>query len=268
MAVLRLSYDGRAFSGSQRQSGRRTVQGELERAIQVLAGVPVATMFAGRTDAGVHAAGQIVNFEDPRPDLSADQLVKALNAGLPDDIGVQAAWRAPAAFHARHDATWRAYRYRLWIGERQPLVCGLVAQRMRPVDIERLASVSRLVGTHDFASLAGNGDGVPWSSRRHESRGTVRTIYSAEVGSREPWWGPGPFFGTLVEFAICADGFLPRMVRNIVGALIEIGEGRREPDWLDALLASRDRRLGPKTAPPEGLTLWSVGYEEMTAARP
>lgn len=267
--VLRLSYDGRAFSGSQRQAGRRTVQGELERAIQVLAGGPVATTFAGRTDAGVHAVGQVVSFADPRPELSAQRLVKALNAGLPDDIGIEAAWRASSEFHARYDATWREYRYRQWIGERQPLVGGIVAQRTRPVEFDRLKSIERVIGTHDFASFAGGGEGVPWSERRTAPRGTVRTVLAAGVTRIPPWWGPGPFDGDLIEIAIRADGFLPRMVRNIVGAALEVGERRREPEWIDELLTAADRRLGPKTASPEGLTLWQVGYdEELAAARP
>jgi tRNA pseudouridine38-40 synthase len=229
----------------------------------------VATTFAGRTDAGVHAAGQVVSFADPRPDLSAQRLVKALNAGLPDDIGVQAAWRAPTGFHARYDAKWREYRYRQWIGERQPLVGGIVAQRTRPVEFERLKAIERVVGTHDFAAFAGGGEGVPWSERRSGPRGTIRTVQAASATRIAPWWGPGPFDGVLVEFAIRADGFLPRMVRNLVGAVLEIGERRRELEWIDELLTAADRRLGPKTAPPEGLALWRVGYDEdVAAARP
>jgi tRNA pseudouridine38-40 synthase len=264
--VLRLSYDGRLFSGSQRQAGRRTVQGELERAIEVLAGRPVAAVFAGRTDAGVHAAGQVVSLDDPRPELSDERLVRALNDGLPDDVAVQSVSRCTGDFHARYDAKWREYRYRLWVGERQPLVCGIVSQRTRPIDPDRLTAIERLIGTHDFASFAGSGDGVPWSERRNEPRGTTRTVLHASVKTIAPWWGAAPETGSLIEIAIRADGFLAKMVRNIVGALTEVGEGRREPEWLDELLAAADRRVGPKTASPEGLTLWRVGYQNEAAA--
>jgi tRNA pseudouridine38-40 synthase len=263
--VLRLSYDGRMFSGSQRQAGRRTVQGELERAIAVLAGRPVAAVFAGRTDAGVHAVGQVVSLDDPRPELSDERLVRALNARLPDDVAVQSVSRCASGFHARYDAKWREYRYRLWVGERQPLVGGIVAQRTRRIDPDRLAAVVRLIGAHDFASFAGSGDGVPWSERRSEPRGTIRTLLDASAERIAPWWGAATGTGDLFEITIRADGFLAKMVRNIVGALMEIGEGRREPEWLSELLAAADRRVGPKTAPPEGLTLWRVGYENEAA---
>lgn len=260
--ALRLSYDGRLFFGSQRQANQRTVQGELERVIEALAGRPVAAVFAGRTDSGVHAAGQVVSLDDPRPELSNERLLKALNAGLPADVAVQAVWRTTSAFHARYDATWREYRYRLWIGERQPLVGGIVAQRIRRVDPERLQSISHLMGTHDFASFAGSGDGVPGSARQAEPRGTIRTVLDASVRTISPWWGAEPAAGDLFEITIRADGFLSKMVRNVVGAIIEIGDGRRSTDWLPELLAAADRRLGPKTAPPEGLTLWQIGYQE------
>lgn len=211
----------------------------------------------------------MVSFGDPRTDLSTERLVKALNAGLPDDVAVQEAWRTSSAFHARYDARWREYHYRLWIGERQPLACGIVAQRTRSIDIDRLTAVGALIGTHDFASFAGSGDGVPWSGRQSEPRGTVRTVFGASVRRLSPWWDIGPLAGELLEITVRADGFLPKMVRNIAGALTEIGEGRRGSDWLTELLAAGDRRLGPKTAPPEGLTLWQVGYDkDLTAARP
>lgn len=266
---MRLSYDGRGFSGSQRQANRRTVQGELEAAIQTLAGSPVAAALAGRTDAGVHAAGQVASFSDARPDLDPDRLTKALNAHLPEDLSVQCAWRPNGRFHARHDARWREYRYRLWVGERQPLAAGLAAQRTRRIDFDRFVALEQLIGEHDFGSFAGSGDGVPWAKRRTEPRGTIRTVLAAEARTIAPWWGPEPWAGELIEIVVRADGFLPKMVRNIVGAVIEIGEGRRATDWLAELLASPDRRLGPKTAPPEGLTLWRVGYEQdSTAERP
>jgi tRNA pseudouridine38-40 synthase len=110
---------------------------------------------------------------------------------------------------------------------------------------------------------------VPGSARRAEPRGTIRTVLNASVEAIAPWWGVRPEAGDLFEITVRADGFLAKMVRNVVGAIIEIGDGRRSPDWLPELLAAADRRVGPKTAPPEGLTLWQVGYQDdMAAERP
>lgn len=192
--------------------------------------------------------------------------MKALNAGLPDDMAVQKVWRVPDEFHARYDAKWREYRYRLWVGERQPLLGGFVAQRTRRVDPDRLTEIRRLVGSHDFASFVGSGHGVPWSERRLEPRGTRRTVLSASAGRIAPWWGASSVDGDLFEIIVRADGFLSKMVRNMVGALIEVGEGRRPAEWLTELLTIRDRRFGPKTVPPEGLTLWRVGYNDYVGA--
>ncbi|HEY8447154.1 MAG TPA: tRNA pseudouridine(38-40) synthase TruA [Thermomicrobiales bacterium] len=266
--VLVVSYHGGAFFGSQRQEGKRTVQGELERAIEEVFGVPARTNFAGRTDQGVHAAGQVVSLGDYRPDLSDATIVRALNAVLPDDLAVLKADRRPLGFHARYDALWREYRYRLWCGVRQPLVRDVVWQRNDPLLLPAMQeAAAKLVGTHDLASFAGGGEGVPGSERQERPRGTVRTILLSEARTIQPWWGAGPADGILYEIRVAADGFLPRMVRAIVGALVEIGRGKRAPQWIDELLAARDRRLGPMTAPAAGLTLWRVGYEGDEPAR-
>jgi tRNA pseudouridine38-40 synthase len=123
-------------------------------------------------------------------------------------------------------------------------------------------AAAKLVGTHDVASFAGGGEGVPGSERQSRKQGTIRTILRCDVVHAEPWWGDLDRSGALIEVRIAADGFLPRMVRSIVGGLIEIGRGGRPPTWIDELLAGRDRRLGPMTAPANGLTLWRVGYDD------
>ena len=260
---LVVAYDGRAFFGSQRQAEKRTVQGEVERAIEEVVGFHVPAYLAGRTDQGVHAVGQVISLADHRPDLANETVRKALNANLPDDLAVIEVERRPLGFHARYDARWREYRYRLWTGVRQPLAAGFVWQRPGALDLDAMnAAAVRLIGTHDMASFAGGGEGVPGSERQSRKRGTVRTVLVCEVRRACPWWGASEQDGTLVELRIAADGFLPRMVRSITGALVEIGRGARPLTWIDELLLERDRRLGPMTAPARGLTLWRVGYDD------
>jgi tRNA pseudouridine38-40 synthase len=123
------------------------------------------------------------------------------------------------------------------------------------------AGAKRLVGTHDFATFAGGGEGVPWAARADRQRRTTRTVMRCEARASSIRSGPGidrPATG--LEIRVAADGFLPRMVRNIVGALVEVGQGRQDAEWIGEILAARDRRAGSVVAPPEGLTLWKVGY--------
>lgn len=258
--ALTLSYDGRGFAGSQVQPGVRTVQGELSAALARLFGRPVAGVFAGRTDRGVHAAGQVVSIDVDRDPADPARIRSALNWHLPKDVAVLRVEGAAPSFNARFDAHWREYRYRLWFGQPAPLAEAFVWSSRADCESGPMEQASRLLlGTHDFASFAGNGDGVPWSGRRNASRGTVRTLFASDVRELEPWWSP-PRFGRLIEYRIAADGFLPRMVRSIVAALVEIGRGKRSASWLTDLLGQRDRRAGAGTAPPSGLTLWRVGY--------
>lgn len=258
--ALTVGYDGGGFAGSQIQPGARTVQGEMNAALAALFGRPAATTFAGRTDRGVHAAGQVVGCADARPDLDVATIRRALNARLPEDIAVIGVDRRADAFHARFDAEAREYRYRIWTGGRAPNARRQVWERRSALDLPAMGEAAgRLVGRHDFAVFAGGGDGVPWSERRRRPRGTTRMVTECVVAGREPWWGPGGD-GHVIELRIVADGFLPRMVRNIVGALVEIGEGKRPVGEVDRLLAAGDRRLGAGTAPAHGLTLWNVVY--------
>lgn len=258
--ALTIAYDGTEFAGSQVQPGQRTVQGELERAVSVVLGTGMSTVFAGRTDRGVHAAGQVVGCEDPRPSMSSDALRAAINAQLPADVAVLEVERRADVFHARFDARWREYRYRVWSGPPQPLARRFVWRRAEALDPERMArAATEVVGRHDFASFAGGGDGVPWAERRASPRGTVRTVQLCGCSEIAAWWGASGL-GRLVEIRVVADGFLPRMVRNLVGAFVEVGRGARTGGWLGSVLAARDRRAGVATAPPHGLTFWRVGY--------
>jgi len=260
--ALTISYHGGAFFGSQRQGERRTVQRELERALHELYGTETPSVFAGRTDRGVHAAAQVVSVVDRRPDLMESQIQKALNVRLTRDLAVVKVERRPSEFHARYDARWREYRYHLWSGTRQPFVETQVALTIGRLNVEAMAEAARsLVGANDLASFAGDGEGLPGSVRSEAPRGSVRTVSHCSARRIAPWWTSETGSGELFEFRVVADGFLPKMVRNIVGGLIEVGSGRRDPHWFEELLTGRDRRLAGMTAPAHGLILWRVGYD-------
>lgn len=258
---MRVMYDGQGFMGSQRQSNARTVQGELERALEEIAGKAIPIHLAGRTDTGVHAAGQVASCSPLGIRLPIAQLVNAMNDHLDRDIAVLEAKVEPMGFHARYSAVWREYRYRLWSGVRQPNADGFVWVAPRAIDPDRMQDAAkRLVGEHDFASFASGGEGVPWSNRKQRQHGSVRTVQLCEIRIIPNWWGATERDGTLIEVRIVANGFLPRMVRGIVGALVEIGRGARPPDLIDELFVVKDRRFAPKNVPAGGLTLWAVGY--------
>jgi tRNA pseudouridine38-40 synthase len=258
---LTLAYDGSNFSGSQRQSNGRSVQEELEQVLERLAGKPVRAEFSGRTDRGVHAVGQVARIEQFREDLSLERLTIALNNLLPRDMSVLAVTAVEHGFHPRYDAVWREYRYRIWTGTRQPLLERTAWQRRAGFDLEAAQqAATRLCGEHDLASFAGMGHGVPWSDRQQRRRGTIRNVMRCSVGVVPAWWGAAPDTGSGIEIRVVADGFLPNMVRTMTAALADVASGARSPEWVSELLLAKDRRLGPKTAPPHGLILWRVGY--------
>jgi tRNA pseudouridine38-40 synthase len=247
-----LAYDGTDFQGWQAQrAAARTVQGELERALARLAGNRrVAVVGAGRTDAGVHALGQVASFELSR-DLAGDELGRALNGLLPEDVRVVDAAPAPPGFHARRSARSKLYRYVLDTG-------GVaVPQRRRTVghtpfalderEVERAARL--YVGRRDFASLASSGGSVK-TTERTVTRSDARFVPRRD-GARDE--------RTLV-YEVEADGFLRKMVRSMVGGLLAVGRGALALDELRAALEARDRRRWPAPAPASGLTLVRVDY--------
>ena len=259
---LQLAYDGTEFAGSQVQPRVRTVQGELDRALASLGNDRVKTTFAGRTDRGVHAIGQVVAASLARWRESPEDLLRALGTRLPDDLSAMAVQNCEPQFHPRFDAIWREYRYRVAFGIADPFTARYALVLRSPLELSVTAGAAeRLVGRHDFATFASGGQGVPTSHRFAKRRGTTRSILRCEcrevalstIASTD---APTRLF----EVRVVADGFLPQMVRNIVGALIEIGQGRRDSDWIDELVAQRDRRVGPSPAPARGLTLWRVGF--------
>jgi len=241
---LLLAYDGTDFFGWQLQSRERTVQGEVEAALARLVGEPARVHGSGRTDAGVHALGQVAHFDcpDERADLPWQ---RALNAILPRDVRVLDAAPVPGDFHARYSARAKTYEYTL---RHEPGFC--LPQRRRfvwacgPVDFAAMeAAAALLVGEHDFAAFQNVGTPV---------KSTVRTI--SELSRHTP---PDPLESV---WRFTADGFLKQMVRNIMGCLVACGRGFLPISQVRAILESGDRGAAPATAPPQGLTLVSLDY--------
>jgi tRNA pseudouridine38-40 synthase len=259
---LTLAYDGTDFAGSQIQPNQRTVQGELEGVLGVIVGTPVRAIFAGRTDRGVHAVGQVAAIKLAAWEATPLDLQNALNARLPVDVGATEAITCGNSFNPRYDARWREYRYWIASGAISPFLARYAWMRRTQLDVEAVRTGARqLVGTHNFAAFAGAGEGVPWSARAAMSRGATRTMLHCDCQEVRPRIAPGSNQrAAVLEVRIVADGFLPHMVRNIVGALLQVGQNQRQPDWIGELLAGRDRRSCPAAAPPQGLTLLRIGF--------
>jgi tRNA pseudouridine38-40 synthase len=252
---LTLAYDGAAFAGSQIQPGQRTVQGVVEDALATLDGAPVRAVFAGRTDSGVHALGQVAHADVQR-ERDADRWRQGLNGLLPPDVRVTNVERVPDRFHARYDAIWREYRYTIWNGPVQPpLLRGTTWHRRSPLDVAAMDAAARvLIGEHDFAAFAGAGKGLPQAEAN-----TVRTMRAAEWAAER---STGSVAGLALVFTVEGSGFLPHMVRILVGSLVVVGAGGAPVTWMESLLRGRDRRAAAPTAPPHGLSLWRVRYDE------
>ncbi|MBW2714978.1 MAG: tRNA pseudouridine(38-40) synthase TruA [Deltaproteobacteria bacterium] len=239
-----LEYDGTGFVGWQAQAdGQRTVQDEFEAAIARVTGQQLRVAAAGRTDAGVHALGQVVSAQ-VSTELSPLVLQRALNQSLPEDLAVVAAERAADDFHARFSAIGKLYCYRVWnASTRSPMRSARVHWVARELDVPAMAKAAEaFLGSHDFAALQAAGSDV---------ESTVRTLERLDV-EREP---PGE-----LVFWVQGDGFLRHMVRNLVGTLLEVGSGRRSIESMGELLACGDRRRAGPTAPAAGLTLVQVFY--------
>ncbi len=242
---LDVAYDGSGFHGWAAQPGLRTVEGELAAAaVTVLRQPEVSLTCAGRTDAGVHARGQVVHTDLPELPEGPDRLARRLNGVLAGDLRVRGAAEAPNGFDARFSATWRRYAYRL--ADRpalvDPLRRGHVVAWPRPVDDEVLNAASlALLGEHDFASFC----------KQREGATTIRTLLDLRW-AREP-------DGLLVAH-VRADAFCHSMVRSVVGCLLAIGEGRRSVGWAAEVLAAERRDPAVAVAPAHGLTLEEVGY--------
>lgn len=247
---ITLAYDGTDFAGWQRQPNRRTVQGELEAALQRITQQHGKCIASGRTDAGVHALGQVVSFTSDTQ-LPASVLTKALNAELPEDMLVFEVTEAPAGFHALRDAVRKRYRYVIEDGRLRDLFdrkyMWHVYQRL---DVEAMKEAALpLVGTHDFTSYETSG-----SPRLT----TVRTVLDLLVERRVRE------LTDRIIIEVEADGFLYNMVRNIAGTLVAVGKGKEPATRPAAVLALRDRTKAGMTAPPQGLFLIGVDYGDVS----
>jgi tRNA pseudouridine38-40 synthase len=238
-----VEYDGTDFAGFQIQANARTVQGELETALATLSGGerrPVDG--AGRTDAGVHASGQVISFTYPGS-LSAAELTRALNGLLPPDIAIRDVRRAPARFHPRYAARYREYRYTIWNGPRSPLQERTALGIRAPLDTEAMARAALVFeGRHDFTAF-GSADREP-----------VRTVHSVRIRR----------VGRLVTIDVRADAFLRGMVRRMVAALLEVGRGELKTEDLAAALAGGEPALDGAAAPARGLCLRRVALGRST----
>jgi tRNA pseudouridine38-40 synthase len=246
--AMGLQYDGQAFSGWQHQPGSYTVQDQIQQAICRFTGVPVTVTVAGRTDAGVHALGQVIHF-DTHIEREMFSWVRGTNAFLPKNIAVQWAQVVPDGFHARFSAIERCYFYALYTGpHRVPLLAGRAGYYMLPpgkyLNTEAMRIAARyLEGKHDFSAFR---------AAQCQAKTATKTLYELHIKAQGPW----------VFCRIRANAFLYHMVRNIMGSLIAIGTGRRVPEWMLDLLKHKDRRLAAPTFMPDGLYLASVTYPE------
>lgn len=239
-----ISYDGTNFSGFQRQSTGRTVQGELERTLSQMADQPVEIHASGRTDAKVHAMGQVIHFDFPyeRP---LEAMRYGLDSRFPDDIACVSVEEVAEDFHARYLAKAKTYEFRVDIGKpRSPFRRYYASYFPYPIDVEKIQqALPDLLGTHDFSVFCASGSSV---------EDKVRTITEAslEVNSA----------GDELVFTFSGDGFLYKMIRIIVGTLLKIGNDRMPVDCIPELIASKNRDLAGPTAHPEGLYLKEVRY--------
>ena len=252
--ALGLQYDGSPYSGWQLQPNLPTIQGELEKAIAAFIGESsskdssVQTITAGRTDAGVHALGQVIHF-DTSVDREMFSWVRGVNSYLPKSIVVNWATTVSEEFSARFSASERTYIYALQAGPcSSPLMNARAGYLMLPpniwFDVEAMReAASYLIGEHDFSSFR---------SSECQSKTPVKTMYSIDIISEEPW----------LYFRIRGNAFLHHMVRNLVGTFLMIGRGKRKPEWMAQVLAAKDRQMAAPTFMPDGLYLTKIAYPE------
>ena len=259
--AMKVAYRGEAFAGFARQPDQLTVQGELERALQMLLRRPAETTCAGRTDAGVHARGQVVSFDIEEDELrELDErdagsgrvrfasLRRSLNAITHEDIVVREAWQAADGFSARFDATAREYRYFLATDEVPPVFMRDFSWHVGPVDVDAMHRASRcLIGEQDFKSFCRASSAI--------DKPTCRNLMEVSFDHQDV---AGE---NMLVVRVVGSSFLHSMVRTIVGTLVDVGRGRRPESWVADALAARDRTAAGECAPARGLVFWEVRYD-------
>jgi tRNA pseudouridine38-40 synthase len=246
---ITVAYVGTEFSGWQIQLGKRTVQGCLETAVEKIWGQKISVQGSGRTDTGVHAHGQVASFNAPRQH-TAEVAMRAINANLPRDVRVVKCRLVSPAFHARFDAAGKTYRYLILNHPVQdPFTLESHWHVPRPLDVPAMRKAARmLLGRHDFASFTSNPG--------YERESTVRTMTRASISRH----------GSVLSFQFTAEGYLYRMVRNLVGALVKVGKGRITVEEFGKIFRSCRRSDAPETAPACGLYLMNVKYSPSATA--
>ena len=246
---LLLQYDGTEFHGWQIQEDQRTVQGELTQALSLIDGRSVNVHGSGRTDAGVHAEGQVASVEIQR-EISSAKLRAAINANIGRDVRVLTVEHVPDDFHARYSAIEKTYVYRIVNGPvMSPFWWRYSYQEARALDLERMRRAAELLlGKHDWTSF---------SAAQSDVEDRVRTVTQVEITERPDERAPG----SLIEFRVSAEGFLPYMVRAMAGTLLAVGRGELDRDAIQEALETGTRPTAAVTAPACGLTLLSVRYQ-------
>jgi len=241
--LITFSYDGSKFHGYQIQPGLRTVQQELEKAASYINNQQYTSVqSSGRTDKGVHALNQSAHFELEK-EIPLDKLKRALNSNLPEDIHISKVEKVDSEFHARFCTKKKEYVYKINMGEYDPLTRKYIYQYNRNLDIDKMKeAIEYFKGTHDFSSFVSSED-------IRENK--VRTIYETKISLKKD----------ILEISFQADGFMKYQVRNMVGLLITIGSGKKEPNSVLEIISAKDRKKAPKTAPAEGLYLKKVWYK-------
>ncbi len=241
--ALGISYNGQAYQGWQSQSSGLTVQDKLEKALSTFTAQRVSTLCAGRTDAGVHALMQVVHFDTDR-DRDPHAWTRGTNANLPRDIAVQWAVLTTEAFHCRACATSRRYAYVLLESQIRPsLETGRVGWSFRPLDEAAMNQAAQyLLGEHDFTSFR---------AAQCQALSPVKNMLAISIQRRGAYWR--------IEFE--ANAFLHHMIRNIMGCLVQIGQGKKSPEWMQQVLAARDRRAAAPTFSPDGLYFLGPRYD-------
>lgn len=252
--AMLVSYDGEPFCGYAKQEGLLTVQGELENALRIIFRRDVPTVCAGRTDAGVHAIGQVVSaelFDRELSDRTLRSLARSINALTHDGVFVKKVVVVPRGFSARFDADWREYRYRLTYGNNRPMLTSPFTwwvKSSRNLDIEAMSLAAKYMeGEHDFKSFC-----VALSA---VGKNTVRRVNSIDVYNESVMGENG------IVVRVVGTAFLHSMVRTMVGTLVEVGSGRRDPNWVQNVIEKCDRRAAGPTAPANGLVFWHVEYK-------